>query len=189
MASRATAATPTNYTRVSLFRFSLTANQIIVSFVSLKTSFSSNFSPSCSPPSLCVCARVCVCVRVCMSTCISTLTCPVLSEPNKPVSVIAVAQTTSSIKITWSAPEGGVARYKTILNRNNPRDNGLVTEKTFNGLTAGTLYTMNVYTETDDGTQSDHVTRQYYTGNKLITRSMFVIKLNVRNGKHRRCSS
>ena len=77
------------------------------------------------------------------------------------------SQLTDSITIQWDTPAGVVSRYKTILNSAAAVDNGLNKIKTYNGLTAGTEYTMKVFSEAEDGTASDYVTNKYYTGNYL----------------------
>jgi hypothetical protein len=88
-------------------------------------------------------------------------------EPNKPVSVTVDQQTTNSIKISWTKPDGGVNRYKTILTGATAEDNGLNTMKTFTDLTAGTEYTIKVYAEAGTDTASEYVTNMYYTGDLL----------------------
>ena len=74
---------------------------------------------------------------------------------------------TDRITIQWDTPAGVVSRYKTKLNSAAAVDNGLNKMKTFSGLTAGTEYTIKVFSEAEDGTASDYVTNKYYTGNHL----------------------
>ena len=88
-------------------------------------------------------------------------------EPNPPSTVRVTSQLTDSITIQWDTPAGVVSGYKTILNSASAVDNGLNKIKTFNGLTAGTEYTIKVFSEAEDGLASDYVTNTYYTGNHV----------------------
>lgn len=87
-------------------------------------------------------------------------------------------QTTSSIKIGWSAPAGRVDKYMTILNQENPVDNGLTPEKIFSGLTAGTKYQITVYCVGANQIESEKVIKEYFTGKLIDINSLIFINSN-----------
>ena len=90
-----------------------------------------------------------------------------LTAPGTVKHVVASLRSPTSLTVVWGAPSGGVKGYTVTLIGNDAahpaeaRDESAKTA-TFNGLTAGTEYTVRVVTLSGDQ-QSETVEKQFYT--------------------------